>query len=684
MPEGLKIVVGADTKEAESALAGLTKGFDQTGQAATKLGSEFAKAFGNAPINNLAKYTAAVQNLKKSLAGVSIGPISGGGGIQTTVDQLKKVPQASNAATLSLINLSRVAQDAPFGFLGIANNLNPLLESFQRLKAESGSTSGALKSLVSSLGGAGGLGLALGVVSSLLIVFGDKLGITGSAFSKTDFEAAKFLSTLKAMDNALESLKSNIDFSQALNRLRNEIKGSEGLDLELIDIKGATAKNKEIVRAAQEQKQIVEKSIEDLQKTIVQKGGDASKLLTEFLFADEIPKNLVEKLGAANQTLFQELNAALAKRKKLNDEILDNSTDQATNQLKADLNAVKQAEEATRKRKEAADKALAAQRKYIADAKELAKELEKIGFKEPQFKFFDTIREQLAKAREVFNTSDLKLNNKFFDVDLTLNAPRPDAIQQELNTFQDAVQKGLATLPPVEIPVGLTEDQQQVASVLSEFINKYEKLGLKFHLPVELDFSGTGSQANAVLQKQLDKDINTAKIQKRFQDIVTQFSGDLFVGLGQAIGDAIGGSANVFDALFKVIAAGMKQFGEALIALGTAKLALDKLFKGPQGGILAIGAGIALIALSTVVSNFQGPKFAQGGLVTGPTLGLVGEGRGTSSSNPEVIAPLDKLKGMLSDIGGGRQTVLVMGKIRGKDLALSGARTSKSQTRLGA
>jgi len=70
-------------------------------------------------------------------------------------------------ATQSLVNLSRVAQDAPYGFMGIANNLNPLLESFQRLSKETGSSTSALKSMASGLMGPAGIGLALGVVSSL-------------------------------------------------------------------------------------------------------------------------------------------------------------------------------------------------------------------------------------------------------------------------------------------------------------------------------------------------------------------------------------------------------------------------------------------------------------------------------------------------------------------------------------
>ncbi len=64
-----------------------------------------------------------------------------------------KIKTSSNTAGFALQNLGRVAQDLPFGFVGIANNLNPLLESFQRLRKESGSTGGALKLLAGSLGG---------------------------------------------------------------------------------------------------------------------------------------------------------------------------------------------------------------------------------------------------------------------------------------------------------------------------------------------------------------------------------------------------------------------------------------------------------------------------------------------------------------------------------------------------
>ena len=79
--------------------------------------------------------------------------------------------KGANSAAFAMQNLGRVAQDAPFGFIGIQNNLNPLLESFQRLKQETGSSSSALKALGQSLIGPAGLGIALSVVSAGILFY---------------------------------------------------------------------------------------------------------------------------------------------------------------------------------------------------------------------------------------------------------------------------------------------------------------------------------------------------------------------------------------------------------------------------------------------------------------------------------------------------------------------------------
>lgn len=62
---------------------------------------------------------------------------------------------------------------------------------------------------------------------------------------------------------------------------------------------------------------------------------------------------------------------------------------------------------------------------------------------------------------------------------------------------------------------------------------------------------------------------------------------------------------------------------------------------------IAIAGG--MIATMTAMM-FALPKFADGGIVTGPTLGLIGEYAG-ASNNPEVIAPLDKLRSLLEPQG---------------------------------
>jgi hypothetical protein len=113
----------------------------------------------------------------------------------------KTLPSTSNQATNALTNLSRVAQDAPYGFIGIANNLNPLLESFQRLSKDAGGAGGALKAMASGLMGPAGIGLALGAVSSIIVAFGPKIAdfINGTnEATKAEDKFAQSLSDARA------------------------------------------------------------------------------------------------------------------------------------------------------------------------------------------------------------------------------------------------------------------------------------------------------------------------------------------------------------------------------------------------------------------------------------------------------------------------------------------------------
>jgi len=90
---------------------------------------------------------------------------------------------------------------------------------------------------------------------------------------------------------------------------------------------------------------------------------------------------------------------------------------------------------------------------------------------------------------------------------------------------------------------------------------------------------------------------------------------------------------------------------------------------------IATAVGGVLAAFASI------PKFANGGIVSGPTMGLMGEYPG-ARSNPEVIAPLDKLKGMIGQ--GGGQNVNVGGefKINGQDLVVALQRADRNRSRI--
>ena len=78
------------------------------------------------------------------------------------------------------------------------------------------------------------------------------------------------------------------------------------------------------------------------------------------------------------------------------------------------------------------------------------------------------------------------------------------------------------------------------------------------------------------------------------------------------------------------------------------------MFFAAHASIPFVGFGIAsgfVSAATAMVEAIGIMPFAKGGVVSGPTLALVGEYAG-ASSNPEVIAPLDKLRSMIQPQGG--------------------------------
>lgn len=196
--------------------------------------------------------------------------------------------------------------------------------------------------------------------------------------------------------------------------------------------------------------------------------------------------------------------------------------------------------------------------------------------------------------------------------------------------------------------------------------------------------------APVLVQVQIDPK-SRSQIVQDFDKLMTDMSmaveklgEDIAISLGEALGNQLSGQGNGIEGFVQSVVGQLGNFvktvGKMLIAYGISVEKFRSAFIQPQ---VAVAAGIAMVALGTAVANQmrQGPSvtaFADGGIVSGPTLGLMGEYPG-ARNNPEVIAPLDKLKTLMKpeqSSGYVAQT-----HISGRDLAIVLERYNKDSRR---
>jgi hypothetical protein len=154
---------------------------------------------------------------------------------------------------------------------------------------------------------------------------------------------------------------------------------------------------------------------------------------------------------------------------------------------------------------------------------------------------------------------------------------------------------------------------------------------------------------------------------------------DIAVGFGEQLGNALSGAKFEIKALLMPLADAIIQFGKMAIQAGITALAIKKALTLAQAP-LAIAAGIALVAIGTAIKNgIAAPKLAEGGLAYGPTMATVGDNR-NARVDPEVIAPLSKLKSMMGDMGMGGGVLET--RISGNDLIILLNRSQKTLNRV--
>ena len=232
---------------------------------------------------------------------------------------------------------------------------------------------------------------------------------------------------------------------------------------------------------------------------------------------------------------------------------------------------------------------------------------------------------------------------------------------------------------------------EQVQGSLDNVVDKFKGFGN--NLVNNLFTGGTGggdseettaedqpSLLNQIVGSDEDEQLANEKV-SRFLETMNNL-GLSVDSIMSAIGDSLMGAFTAMlngENFVKVLGNALKQIIKQLIAAAMAALALSTILGGLGIGTFK-GGGTGFKDIFGKLSGFG--KFANGGIVSAPTMGLMGEYPG-AKSNPEVIAPLDKLKNMIGNTGG-RQQVEVGGafEIRGQDLVVALERANSTRNRL--
>ena len=267
-----------------------------------------------------------------------------------------------------------------------------------------------------------------------------------------------------------------------------------------------------------------------------------------------------------------------------------------------------------------------------------------------------------------------------------------DIAQTFTDGYEDALSANLEYATVEGVNAGLSNAADKIKSKVSEFTSLFGAVGGGGADTAPAP-SGVGGGTTAAPKGTYSHGFLANSVSKEAEAVSMAFDGlenALVDGFGGAIEGLVSGSANMgqaFGGLMEMLGDVAIQIGKAALQIGIGMQAIKMSFSNPA---TAIAAGIALIAMGSFIKSFGAqfsggsgggiPALANGGIVSAPTLAMVGDNRGAGRGNPEVIAPLNKLEGMLK----GSQTVNVGGELRvqGQDLVVALQRANRNRDRL--
>jgi len=726
----------------ESAQSELTA----TGQAAQAASNTISQNIQRVNALNLQGFNRALQSGEVSIRNLNTASNSISRGLAAAAASSASSGQAiangANQAGFALTNVGRIAQDLPFGFIGIQNNLNPMLESFQRLQATTGSAGAALAAMGRELLGPAGLGVALSVVSAGILLY--------QKYQQSANKEAE-----KAEKASQRAAKAANDYAETLSGVaRAQIDGTKNAQSELVTLRLLYSQYTDTNQPLKYRKEAydqLQKLYPDYFGNLKFENDKSKELKTSYdeltgsilasararAAADLIAKN--EGIKFTNEQKRIDLEKEQIKNKRELDRLLAENPGLGSGDTKASaylkdytskllaLGKATGGQQITLKglqdAQEKYNKNLSDRRDLVSENNKLTLESARLdryakeqqskgglvsgnvgGEAEKQGKKVKT----LADVMKELNTDLIQADNAFQDTFDEKSAKKIDAYQKAIdeliklgyNPATKAVedlkkaQQSLFQLEPVK---ALKDPFSKKKDGSSDFVDvsKERKIGVVGNnrgKDTILGLKTITDEQEAIIkaQEQFNKDFN-----KLIQDgLMTPLS-----SVGTAIGEALASGGDVLGAVGGALLQGfadfLSEFGDLLIKYGAAAVLKGKLDiaafipgAGIVAGAAAIAAGIALKAAAGAI-NSLGKKsgqtsapnkptaFANGGVIYGPTLGIMGEYAG-AKNNPEVVAPLNKLKSLMGDRSSGVYIPDI--KLKGEDIFISFNRT---KTRLG-
>jgi len=554
---------------------------------------------------------------------------------------LQNFAKGTNSANFALTNFGRVAQDAPFGFIGIQNNLNPLLESFQALKKETGSTSLAFKSLGASLLGPAGIGIALSVVSAGILLY-------------QQYQQ-------KANKTTENANKVNDDYAKSLGDVAQaQLVGAQSAASELTNLK------------------VLYGQTQNTTLSLKQRIAASDELQSKY---PAVFKNLSDEtilLGGAEQK-YKELSIAIlasARARAAQDLITNNTKSQLENEQKIidlKLDEIKLTKSQLIARNNL-DKSSGSAGVGGSNAQGLAIALSKI---EGKITANKTVQNDLVKDNNKLSERSLELiksiniesakapvlDPKVIDGQATpkksggLSGSQKNQIDTQ-KRFAEIMAQGKAfegKLIIDQIERNADKEVEATKKAFDEIESLNVSLGKITLDPFSKDFS-------TKIAEPLKDGIKTMSFELfRFNDMATNIIGgaltDTFSGIGEAIGNALSTGANLASSigsvLLSTLGSVLGQLGQMAIATGVALLGITTALK-TLNPFVAIAAGVALLALSGVV---RGATAKIGSNMGGGSSG----GSVSVPAQSNSYSPSSSSSGSNSDFGGGRVVFEISG-----------------------